>query len=67
MKKQKIESIKNNKGITLLALIITVIVMLILVSVTVATTINDGRVYANGVWYDDIDAYIEKKPSENQT
>ena len=33
---------KNQKGITLIALIITIIVMLILVGVTVATAINGG-------------------------
>lgn len=27
---------------------------------------EDGKVYSNGVWYDDIDSYIKKKPSENQ-
>lgn len=33
---------KNQKGITLVALIITIIVMLILVSVSVAVVINSG-------------------------
>ena len=34
--------IKNNKGITLIALVITIIVMLVLVAVTVAFAINGG-------------------------
>ena len=38
----KKENLKNNKGITLIALIITVIVMLILVGVTVATIADGG-------------------------
>lgn len=33
---------KNQKGITLIALIITIIVMLILVAVTVTTVVNSG-------------------------
>ena len=33
---------KNNKGITLIALIITIIVMLILVSVTISMAVNGG-------------------------
>ena len=39
MQKQKL---KNNKGITLIALIITIIVMLILVAVTVTVALNGG-------------------------
>ena len=39
MEKQKIIS-KNNKGITLIALIITIIVMLIMVSVAINVVIN---------------------------
>ena len=33
---------KNNKGITLIALVITIIVMLILVGVTVSAAINEN-------------------------
>ena len=33
---------KNQKGITLIALVITIIVMLILVTVTITIAINDG-------------------------
>ena len=33
---------RNNKAITLIALIITIIVMLILVAVTVKTAVNSG-------------------------
>ena len=40
----KKENLKNKKGITLIALIITIIVMLILVGVTVAT-ISDGGLF----------------------
>lgn len=42
MKKQKTEKFKTNKGITLIALVITIIVMLILVSVTISMAINGG-------------------------
>ena len=35
---------KKNKGITLIALIITIIIMLILVAVTVALVINSGLI-----------------------
>ena len=40
MKKQKTQ--KNNKGITLIALVITIIVMLILVAVTISMAVNGG-------------------------
>ena len=33
---------KNNKGITLIALVITIIVMLILVAVTIAMAVDGG-------------------------
>lgn len=93
MKKQKIQKnrIPSNKGITLIALVITIIVMLILVAVTISMAVNgglfeyagkatgetqnaidaeqslaNGRVNVNGVWYDDIDAYLNNIPSEIQ-
>ena len=42
MKKQKTENLKTNKGITLIALVITIIVMLILVAVTISMAVNGG-------------------------
>ena len=36
------KNIKNQKGITLIALVITIIVMLILVSVTITMAVNGG-------------------------
>ena len=41
-KKGNVSAFSNSKGITLIALIITIIVMLILVAVTVRTAINSG-------------------------
>lgn len=35
--------VKNKKGITLVALVVTVIVLLILASVTLATLVGDNR------------------------
>ena len=43
-KERKKEKMKNNKGITLIALIITIIVMLILVAVTVAVVVNSDLI-----------------------
>ena len=86
------QKLKAQKGITLIALIITIIVMLILVGVTVTVALNgglfstaqkstgdteaerdkelalsNGRIKVNGVWYDSIEDYRDKKPSENQS
>ena len=36
--------IKNNNGITLLALVVTIIVLLILAGVTIATLTGDNRI-----------------------
>ena len=85
------EKIENQKGITLIALIITIIVMLILVGVTVTISLNGGlfniaqkaktdtetkkaeeleivneRIKIGDTWYDSIEAYEKKIPSENQ-
>ena len=82
---------KKEKGITLIALVITIIVMLILVAVTISMAINgglfnyagkavgetqnaidkeqdlgNGRINVDGVWYDDLEAYIDNKPSSDQ-
>ena len=43
MKIKRLEQ-KNNEGITLIALIITVIVLLILVGVTIATLMGDNGI-----------------------
>ena len=40
--KEEIKMYKNNKGITLIALVITIIVMLILVGVTISMAVNGG-------------------------
>ena len=42
MKKQKTRKFNTNKGITLIALVITIIVMLILVAVTISMAVNGG-------------------------
>ena len=82
---------RQNKGITLIALVITIIVMLILVAVTISMAVNgglfdyagkavgetqnaidkeqelgNGRINVGGVWYDDLEAYIDNKPSSDQ-
>ncbi|MBO5413978.1 MAG: Hint domain-containing protein [Clostridia bacterium] len=79
------------KGITLIAIIITIIVMLILVATTINLAINgglfekagqavremqnainyeqelaNGRIKADGIWYDSVSDYIKGIPSENQ-
>ncbi len=52
---------KNNKGITLIALIITIIVMLILVAVTVAVVVNSNLIgTAQGAKTDTETAYSEE-------
>ena len=38
---------KNNKGITLIALVVTIIVLLILAGITIATLTNDNGVFSN--------------------
>lgn len=44
MKKSKEKKILKNSGITLIALVITVIVLLILAGVTIATLMGDNRI-----------------------
>jgi len=42
--KEKLTDLKSNKAITLIALVITIIVLLILAGVTVATLTGDNRI-----------------------
>ena len=41
---------RKNKGITLIALIVTIIVLLILAGVTIATLTGDSRYHIKGKW-----------------
>ena len=42
---KKLQNLRNNKGITLIALIITVIVMLILAGVAINLTIGENGIF----------------------
>ena len=44
-KMKKLQNLRNNKGITLIALIITVIVMLILAGVAINLTIGENGIF----------------------
>ena len=52
---------KNEKGITLIALIITIIVMLILVAVTIAITVNGGLIEKSKTAKEQTNKAIEKE------
>src|SRR5699024_337974 len=66
------EQMKNNiKGITLMALVITIIVLLILASVTITTISGDNGILTNAVWaafateMTELDERIKIKEIEN--
>lgn len=55
---------KNNKGITIIALVITIIVMLILIMVTISYSIRSGLI---GKTQEARNSYIDEKEKEEET